>query len=192
MDMEWTSHAKMAGTTPKINKNERGKTTKTFTRSAPDELQSSQNTKLLAKLSCYSTGYLYTSWGDHKLKLLLERSITIKVGVFKSGIWPCKLLDDKLRNVRFAKLPKVGGMVLVRWFSANDTYESCHKFPNDFGNNPLSSYDFSLVTPQWETTKMTTPKSLFWPSKVQTDYQKIVIVTVLATYGGDALNNCIT
>jgi hypothetical protein len=70
--------------------------------------------KLLAKLSCCSTGNLYTSWGDHKLKLLLERSRTVKVGVFKSGIWPCKLLDDRLRNVRFAKLPKVGGMVPVR------------------------------------------------------------------------------
>jgi hypothetical protein len=49
-----------------------------------------------------------------------------------------------------------------------------------------------FVTPQWETTKMTTPKSLFWPSEAQTDYQKIVIVTVLVTCGGDALNNCIT
>jgi hypothetical protein len=39
---------------------------------------------------------------------------------------------------------------------------------------------------------MTTPKSLFWPSEAQTDYQKIVIVTVLVTSGGDALNNCIT
>jgi hypothetical protein len=61
MDMEWTSHAKMAGTTPKKKKKERGKTTKTFTRSALDELQSRQNTKLLAKLSCCSSGYLYTS-----------------------------------------------------------------------------------------------------------------------------------
>jgi hypothetical protein len=34
---------------------------------------------------------------------------------------------------------------------------------------------------------MTAPKSLFWPSEAQTDYQKIVIVTVLVTCGGDAL-----
>jgi hypothetical protein len=39
---------------------------------------------------------------------------------------------------------------------------------------------------------MIAPESLFWPSKAQTDYQKIVIVTVLVTCGGDALNNCIT
>jgi hypothetical protein len=39
---------------------------------------------------------------------------------------------------------------------------------------------------------MTAPKSLFWPSEAQTDYQKIVIVTVLVTCSGDALNNCIT
>ncbi len=31
---------------------------------------------------------------------------------------------------------------------------------------------------------MTTPKSLFWPSEAQTDYQKIVIVTVLVTSDG--------
>jgi hypothetical protein len=59
-------------------------------------------------------------------------------------------------------------------------------------NDSLKSDDFSLVTPRWETTKMTTPKSLFWPSEAQTDYQKVVIVTVLVTCGGDALNNCIT
>jgi hypothetical protein len=38
---------------------------------------------------------------------------------------------------------------------------------------------------------MTAPKSLFWPSEAQTDYQKIVIATVLVTCGGDAINNCI-
>ncbi len=31
-------------------------------------------------------------------------------------------------------------------------------------DDPLKSDDFSLVTPRWETTKMTAPKSLFWPS----------------------------
>jgi len=39
---------------------------------------------------------------------------------------------------------------------------------------------------------MTTPKSLFWPLEAQTDYEKIVIMTVLVTCDGDALNNCIT
>jgi hypothetical protein len=59
-------------------------------------------------------------------------------------------------------------------------------------DDPLKSDDFSLVTLRWETTKMTTPKSLFWPSEAQTNYQKIVIVIVLVTCDGDVLNNCIT
>ncbi len=31
-------------------------------------------------------------------------------------------------------------------------------------DDTLKSDDFSLVTLRWETTKMTAPKSLFWPS----------------------------
>ncbi len=64
--VEWNGHGmdkpcKNGGDHTQKKEKERGKTIKTFTRSVPDELQSRQNTKLLVKLSCCSTGYLYTS-----------------------------------------------------------------------------------------------------------------------------------